>query len=115
VNFDFPYQGGSKLTIILRKKNKRLDAAIFQISKGQFSCSFNGCSGAIRFDKGSKKGKVEKISLGEAASHDPTVLFANNEEWFLKQLRSSSKLTIELPFYQYSGVQFNFQIPKLNF
>jgi hypothetical protein len=68
VDFDFPYNGGSKLTIVLRSKKTELKAgqkpeslplteAIIVISKGQFSCnSYDGCHVSAKFDDGKIQG-----------------------------------------------------------
>lgn len=115
VNFGFPYNGGSQLEIILRKNNGRLDAVMFSISIGQFTCPVSGCKGAVRFDKNQKKGKVESLSLAEPANYAPDLLFASNENWFVGKIRVADDIIVELPFYQYGNVQFEFNVRNLKF
>jgi hypothetical protein len=113
--FSFPYNGGSKLSIIVRKKNNNLDAVIFSISKGQFSCGVSECEGAVKFIGANGKGKVESLSLSGAADYSSDVLFASNEDWFVKKLKASKEVVIELPFYQHGNVQFSFDVSGLKF
>src|SRR4029450_6981661 len=58
--FDFPYNGGSTLTLTIRKHPEYGTDVIFDISKGQFTCGIDDCSGTINFGSG-----PESISLVE--------------------------------------------------
>ena len=115
VNFEFPYEGGSNLSIVVRKRNDKLDAIMFSISKGQFTCGIRNCKGAVRFDKNGKPGTIEELTLALPQDYSHDVLFAVNENWFYKRLRSSDALTIELPFYQSGNLQFKFSLNRLDF
>jgi hypothetical protein len=115
VRFDFPYNGGSKLKIVFRKKKGKLNAAYFYITKGQFSCGIEDCEGSVRFDKKEKNGTVESISLSRSSDYSSDLLFATNENWFLKRILSSDNLIVELPFYQAGNQQFKFNVANLKF
>jgi hypothetical protein len=115
VNFDFPYNGGSTLDIVVRKKNGKLDAVMFIVSKGQFSCGFDGCEGAIRYVIDGKKGSVDTLHLANAESGKSEVLFAQHSSFVFQQLKRADSLLVELPFYQYSGIQFEFDTKGLKF
>lgn len=115
VNFDFPYQGGSQLDITIRKKNGKLEAVLFSISKGQFSCGLYDCKGAVRFDKADKKGSVQNMTFATSENHSSDLIFAQHEKRFFDKLKQADKIIIELPFYQYGKVQFEFDVKGLKF
>lgn len=102
--FDFPYNGGSRLTMTVRKHPKYGDDVVFQISKGQFVCGVDSCSGTINYGKG-----PERISLNEPADYDSETLFAASGQSVIKKLKSADKVIVELPFYQEGNQQFTFK------
>lgn len=103
VSFDFPYCCDSRLQITVRKTAQYGQDVIFQISDGQFVCGIYDCTGMISID-----GKPEKLSLNTSADHDSKVLFAKYPDAIIKKLKSSSKVIVELPFYQEGNRQFTF-------
>jgi hypothetical protein len=103
VEFGFPYGGGSRLTMTIRKSPQYGQDVIFKISSGQFVCGVESCSGAISFD-----GKSEKLSLSEPADYSSDALFAAYGEAIIQKLKSSKKTIVELPFYQEGNRQFVF-------
>ena len=102
--FDFPYNGGSRLTMTVRKHPKYGDDVVFQISKGQFVCGVESCSGTINYGKG-----PERISLNEPADYDSETLFAASGQSVIKKLKNADKVIVELPFYQEGNQQFTFK------
>lgn len=109
VNFDFPYDGGSTLTIGLRQQSdSKDDIVMFAISKGQFFCaSSNGCDGTIKFGDG----ELENITLVTTADHDTGILFLQNKQQsknFIEKLKTNTTLIVELPFFQAGNKQFEF-------
>lgn len=108
VAFDFPYAGGSSLTMTVRKHPEYGEDVIFQISQGQFLCRMDDCSGMISID-----GKSETLSLAEPEDNDSKTLFAAYGSGIIKKLKGSKKVIIELPFYQEGNRQFTFETKGL--
>lgn len=108
VNFDFPYSGGSRLQITVRKSKAHGQDVIFSISDGQYVCGIYDCSGMISFD-----GAAEKLSLVPPADHDPKTLFAKFSDAIIQKLQSADKVIVELPFYQEGNRQFTFDTKNL--
>ena len=113
-DFDFPYGGGSKLNLILRKEGKESNDVIFRISKGQFICSsYGGCSAAVKFGDS----PVKNVKLAESDTHNSDTLFISSNKdanWFIEQLKTNKFVTVELLFYQEGRHQFKFNTEKLN-
>lgn len=111
VDFDFPYNGGSKLLLTLRKRGSEVDVML-NISKGQFLCGISSCEAAFKFDDG----PVQSITMSEPESHSSDLLFVaydKTESKIISQLRNSKKLVIEVPFYQEGKKQFTFDVSGL--
>jgi len=118
VDFDFPYNGGSKMAIILRSKNTELkegqkaenlkpNEALLAISKGQFLCnSINNCKISAKFDND----KIQQYSMNEAGDGSADVIFFVNSSSFIKSLQNHKKLIIEADFYQSGPKQFKFDL-----
>jgi hypothetical protein len=118
VDFDFPYNGGSQMTIVLRSKkvmlkegqkpdNLKPTEAVLVMSKGQFLCnSFNDCHISVKFDDG----KIQQYSMTEAADGSADVIFFENSASFIKNVSSHKKLIIEAEFYQAGNKQFKFDL-----
>lgn len=110
VDFDFPYNGGSTLKMELRKSAKYGNDIYFTISKGQFSCGYDGCHATIKFDDG----KPQKISLVGAADGDMTTLFLSGKASNLAaKIKKSKTMMIELHFFQEGSRQFLFHTEGL--
>lgn len=110
VDFDFPYNGGSTLRMELRKSAKYGNDIYFTISKGQFSCGYDGCHAIIKFDDS----KPQKISLVGAADGDMTTLFLSGKASNLAaKIKKSKTMMIELHFFQEGSRQFLFQTEGL--
>jgi len=95
VFLDFPYEGGSTAHLIVRKKNGLL-GAMFTIDKGQIDLDYNGTYTRVRFDDE----RPVKWSMGEAADGSSDILFFNDESKFVKKLKGSSKVVVEVPFFR---------------
>ncbi|MDU6539162.1 hypothetical protein [Mixta calida] len=118
VNFDFPYNGGSKMAIVLRSKKTELkngqkaedlkpNEALLVIDKGQFSChSFNDCHVSVKFDNG----KIQKYSMSESDDGSSDVIFFDQSSSFIKNIKSHKKLIVEADFYQSGSKQFKFDL-----
>lgn len=118
VEFDFPYSGGSNLTLVLRSKKTQLKKdqkpddlpvteALLIISKGQFSCSsYDGCSVSVKFDDG----KIQKYSMSGAEDSSSDVIFFDKSSSFIKGVKSHKKMIIEASFFQEGDKQFKFDL-----
>lgn len=109
VYLDFPYDGGSLGTITIRKKNGRIDAIIFSISKGQIHTDYEGTYFRIRFDEE----KPVNWSMSESSTGSSDVMFFNNETALLNKIKKSRKITLEVPFYQNGSQHFVFNTENL--
>lgn len=109
VDFEFPYNGGSILSLIVRKNSGGNDVYI-TISKGQFLCSsFDDCEVGFRFDDD----KIMSVTMVGSDSHDSDVLFVkldSTENKVINRLKTSKKLIIEPKFYQHGNAQFSFNV-----
>jgi hypothetical protein len=71
VNFDFPYEGGSTLSIVVRKSPKFGRSVYLRISSGQFNVGIDGCTIRVRAD-----GKrLKSFGCSEAADGSTDVIF----------------------------------------
>lgn len=114
VFFEFPYDGGSSLSLVLRKKTNHPSEIMFAISKGQYSCDniSTNCYVSFKFDEN----KIQKIALASASDYSSDVLFIEDQrdiDQFINQLHKSKNLIIELPFYQAGSKQFKFTVSGL--
>lgn len=109
VDFDFPYSGGSSLSIQLRQDPKYGKDVIFSISKGQIPC-FSGCRASIKFDNG----RIQTFNFtGAENGHADIIFLSNNVAGFVKQLRSSKTMMVEVEFYNEGRRQFQFDTSGL--
>lgn len=103
VDFGPPYGGGSTLIMIVRKHPEYGQDVAFTISKGQFVCSFEGCTGTINYGRG-----PVRLRLKESADYNPKTLFASDGLGVINKLKSAQKVVVELPFYQEGDRQFTY-------
>lgn len=109
VDFDFPYSGGSTLTMTVRRHPKYGDDVYFRISKGQFVCGVESCEGTINYGNG-----PQSISLTEPADNSSDMVFASNGSSVINHLKKAKRVIIELPFFQEGNRQFSFETKGLN-
>ncbi len=102
--FDAPYEGGSTLTMTVRKHPQYGDDVIFKISKGQFVCDVYDCSGTINFGSG-----PQTIALSEPTDNASDTLFVSSSSDVIDQLKKVRRVVVELPFYQEGNRQFTFE------
>lgn len=110
VELQFPYQGGTKLNILLRDNAKNGKDIMFIVNKGQIFCSYQDCHVNIKFDDGN----VQRYETSEAEAGSSEVLFlTNNISGFVKKLKNSKTVTIEVNFYNHGAEQFKFNVSGL--
>jgi hypothetical protein len=106
-NFNFPYGGGSTLSMTVRKHPSYGDDVIFAISKGQFVCHVDKCTGTINFGSG-----PEDLALSEPTDNSADTLFAADGNYVIERLKKAKRVVVELPFYQEGNRQFVFEMKK---
>lgn len=112
VDLSFPYDGGSKLIITLRKGFKgSSNEAILSISKGQFMTSLDR-SETIRakFDDD----KPQSFHFGMAKDGSSDYVFLSESSDFILKLKSAKKVMIEVEFYGNGLKQFEFDVTGLD-
>ena len=108
VEFEFPYQGGSSLSITVRKSPKYGKDVYFNISKGQFSDTFSGCNISVKFDNGS----IEKYHCVGADDASTGILFLDGKrDTFISKLKSAKEIKIQAQFFQEGDRTFTFTTP----
>ncbi|AKD55765.1 hypothetical protein [Spirosoma radiotolerans] len=93
LNFDFPYTGGSTVTLTLRHKNS-LTYSYLEVSKGQFNRSFQGGNASIRFD-----GKPPvRYSLSAAENGRANIVFFDSAQMLINQMKGARKMVVDVEF-----------------
>ncbi|MDO5686466.1 MAG: hypothetical protein Q4G42_03630 [Neisseria sp.] len=111
VAFDFPYNGGSYLTLELRKDPQYGNDVMFSISKGQFTCVM-GCKGSVKFDDG----QVQSVNLTGASDGSADVVFIQGSKSivnFVDKIKKSKTMMVEFEFYNEGRNQFKFDTANL--
>lgn len=103
--FDFPYDGGSVASLMIRRKRGE-DNALLKVSKGQFIHDYEGGSIKVRF--GNSKPSTYAISRPSDQSSD--LVFIDNASRFISNLKKYKKLLIEAEFYNEGVRQIEFNI-----
>lgn len=109
VNFDFPYNGGSKGVLTLRSSPKYGKDAIFSVSKGQFLCGVENCEVNVRIDGG----KPIVMYANEAADGSSTEIFLPFTTT-ATYLQKAKVFRIEASFYNDGSQVFEFHPQGLN-
>lgn len=107
-SFKFPYQGGSRMFLVLRKSARSGSHVALTISPGQFACLLD-CSIDVKFDSG----KVETVAISGTADGSMTSVFIDASARFLGKLKKSRKVIVEAAFYQEGATQFEFDVAGL--
>ena len=110
IDLDFPYQGGSYLSLVIRKVENSSDEVMFIINKGQLWCEYNNCKIAVKFDDK----PVEEFFISEAsAGSSETMFLESKEQEFVSKLKESKNTIIEIGIYNSSRQQFKFDTSDL--
>jgi hypothetical protein len=96
LNFGSPYSGPQNGTLVIRKDPKFGKDVYINIARGQFLCSYPGCSVGVRFDN--DKAKVYE-AVGPS-DYSTTSLFILGYDRFVARLKRSKKVSIEAEFFQ---------------
>ncbi len=109
IDFDFPYNGGSKMAIAVRKMGDSSSEVLIIIDKGQFNYSHKGTPILIKFDDG----KIESFNCTNSENGKLNTLFVNYPELFLKELKNSKKCKIQGSFFRQNDKVFYFDTDGL--
>lgn len=109
IEFEFPYQGGSTASVILRNTNGK-NEVMLAISKGQFIASFGGADYIrAKFDND----KPMSLSYGMPSDGSSNTIFLGGTSKFMAKLKVSKKLIIEAEFYDAGTKTMRFDIEGL--
>ncbi|MDE7369812.1 MAG: hypothetical protein K2N08_08620 [Muribaculaceae bacterium] len=109
VEFDFPYNGGSSLTLTIRNSPQYGKNIYIKISKGQFNPGINGTNIKVRFDDN------EPI-IGhciQPSDYSTDLLFIDNYNKVLNKIKESRTMKINAEFFSEGTRTFNFKTEGL--
>jgi len=100
LQFDFPYNGGSRGILTFRKKGNKLDAYL-RISHGQFvPTDMLSYQVAIKCDEG----QAQTYTFVGSNDGSPDIIFAQSPEAILKKIKAASTVKIQTTYYN-AGLQ----------
>jgi len=108
IDFEFPYDGGSDMKIIIRKEGSRKDL-ILRVSKGQFLSEYSRRPVEVRFDGG----QVIKYNYQTPNNGDADYIFITNASAFISKLKSAKAVKIDAPFFKAGQSVFEFNVEVL--
>lgn len=111
IELNFPYTGGTKGIITIRKHPRWGTDVMISISNGQMLCGYRNCEVTVSFDNA--KSKI--FSAIEPADHSNKMVFIKDAKGFIKQLKGSKKTLVEIAFYQNGSYAFEFNTAGLKF
>lgn len=110
VEFEFPYHGGSTLSIVVRESQKFGTNVYLLISSGQFvGNAFDGSDYVtIKFDEE----PLKKYQFTDESSGSTDVIFLKKEKELIDKFKTAKKIMIEAPFFDCGSKQFTFTVDK---
>lgn len=111
LEFQFPYAGGSTVTLYISKRGAAKPVIGLKVDKGQFICSITGDT-AIQVKFGDRP--VEPFGCLVASDGSSNVIFMSHPELFLVRMRKTKALIIEAPFYREGVRQIRFETAGLD-
>ena len=107
INFDFPYHGAQRGTLMLRTHPQHGKDLILRVEKGQMLVrSYEDTTVKVVFDKGSPV----SYRVTGPADHSTTSLFFRDYQGFVGRILKAKKVKISVPFYQQGEVVFEFNV-----
>jgi len=109
-NFDFPYEGGSKLKLTVRYMKKYGNDVLLKISSGQILCSeYNGTNYVnIRFDDG----EPMRFYTKEPSDYSSDYVFLSNPSKFINKAKKAKTIKVEIPIYEEGRPIFTFTVDE---
>ena len=110
VDFEFPYNGGSTLTISVRYMKKYGTDVLLQISNGQILCNeYNGTNYAtIKFDDEAPI----KFTYTDSNDGSADIVFLKNTSKFISKAKKAKQIKVQLPFFQEGQKTFKFYVDE---
>ena len=105
LQFEFPYDGGSTATLMIRNKEGDNDVML-NVSKGQFITHYDGSTIRARFDNDSPV----RYNISEPSDGSSDLVFINAEKDFISKLKKAKKLILEAEFYNAGLRQMEFDV-----
>lgn len=113
--FDFPYHGGSRLSIIVWKHPDKPDVydnfevGLF-LNKGQISCSrADGCEIRIRVDND----EIESYDAQPSEDGGLIWITDNHATRFMNALDAGKRMIVEIAVFRHGDKQYRFAVPPL--
>jgi hypothetical protein len=108
VYFDFPYNGGSTFTLMVRNEDHQ-NNVILLIDKGQFQTGIEGSYGRIKFDDE----EPMRITYNESTTSRSDLVFLSPASKIISKLKKAKKVMIETQFFQEGRQQAEFNVEGL--
>lgn len=108
VLLNFPYQGGTRTRLLLRKRADEELAVMIRIDRGQLPC-YDDCIITSKFDDDTV---VDWTGSGSESGGNH-VIFIDDANKFLMRLRSAKRLMIEVNIFNRGPTQFSFDTQDL--
>jgi len=110
VNLAPPYDGGSTVRLSVRKHPEWGTDVYFRLSSGQLLCnSYSGCYATVRFDDRA----AERFNLNEPSDNSSDMVFVQGSTRFIRELKRSKHVVVELEIYEGGRPQFEFDVAGL--
>lgn len=106
--FEFPYNGGAFLYLIVRNMNGKNEVLV-QISKGQIHGSLNNEVIRFKFDDG----KPESYYFSSADDGSSDIAFIAQSSKLISKIRNAKKVKVDVPVFQEGRPVFDFNIEGL--
>ncbi|NTV10770.1 MAG: hypothetical protein HGA47_08335 [Zoogloea sp.] len=109
VNLKFPYEGGTRVQITVRKGSKGQygdgvrDVVLIDVFNGQVVCPGQKCVGRIKFDS-----RLEKFTLRAPRDGSTSTLGIFEVPYFVSKLKKSKRVFLELELYKGGAQIFEF-------
>lgn len=110
-DFEFPYEGGSKLIFVIRESPEYGHDMYIKISKGQFNTNFDGEKIQMRFDD--EEAFTVKCLESNDMSGDQLYLRSSDFDKILKLILNSKTMKIKADFFGEGSKTFKFNIEGL--
>jgi hypothetical protein len=110
LNFDFPYSGGSESHLWVRRWKGDLDIFV-TVRPSQIVFKYDTKYVNIKIDDLPSK----RFSINEASDYSSDIFFISNASSFLKKLKDSKKVLIEVTFHEQGIHVLEFDTEKLKF
>jgi len=110
VNFDFPYDGGSTLSLCLRDDPQYGKDVYIKISKGQFNSNvISGQTIKVRFDQD----KPYDVRCNGSSDYSMDVLFLDGYKKLVERLKTAKTMKISVEFFNEGTRTFTFNVENL--